>query len=297
MSTENDQDPIDIFRGLLGEGEDVGKDLADQGRARTQKGQELIDFSRSARKVLDSIPANHPVTGIEDAIEDWRFYITSARDERDNYSLSGLELLSSASGTANIYSSDLFNDVGKTIPQEFKPKFSDAAQEYNSLIDRAANRHEAVDLFRSLGLDKSFHGRRSALEQFEVAYDAMEKPVTGATDPAQTSLLPIREAIETALDHLLYLRPNRVNIGDVEGKNKDWRKIIAISADLKKGNIPDQIVQSWARDWSNLKDDLSYAKIDPLDRSEWARLLNKATLFVISFFSGLDPEKLRDGSA
>jgi len=69
-----------------------------------------------------------------------------------------------------------------------------------------------------------------------------------------------------------------------------WRR-------TKKDDVPDEMVDSWARDWTNLKDELSSAKVDPLDRSEWSRLLNKATLFVKSFLSGLDPSKIGDKSA
>jgi hypothetical protein len=161
------------------------------------------------------------------------------------------------------------------------------------VFQRSSEKEAAIELLRSFRLDEPFRGRRSAVEQFETAYDAINRPVTGSTDPAQTSLIPMREAIETALDHLLHMRPIRTNIGNVQGQNKDWRKIVAIAIQLKKDEIPESIFQSWARDWSNLKSQLlSPAKTERIDRAEWGRRISKATRFVIAFLSGLDAGKI-----
>jgi hypothetical protein len=116
MGKDAQVDPIDELKTILQEGEEIGQDLADQGRERTEKGQELADHSRTARNVLENMPPGQSIPGMEEAIEDWRYYVIRSRQERDNYSPLGIEVMTSASGTANIYSSELFHGIYLGVP-------------------------------------------------------------------------------------------------------------------------------------------------------------------------------------
>lgn len=292
MQDEN-QDPLEEFKNILDEGEEIGEDIAEQGRERTEIGQELSDKARTTRQVLDEIPDIISVTVSEDAIEDWRTQVSIHRQERDNYNPNSVGLLSTTSSTATFSSHGFFDDVSKSLPHEYKQRFDSALAIYQEQLGKSADKYKALLLIDQFGLDKSFHNRRSVRDQFETSYDAINRPVTGKFDPANTSLIPMREAIETMIDHLLYLRPDRSNIKDSKGPNKDWRKVTAIAAQLKKDNLPESQPQSWAEEWIELKRTmLSPGKTEQINRDEWLKRINLATIFIIGFLSGLDPEKL-----
>jgi hypothetical protein len=188
----------------------------------------------------------------------------------------------------------MFDKTIPTLPKSIRLEVAPALEGFNDVIKKSANKTEALQLMHTLNLDKPFLNRRSSAEQFETAYDAMNKPVTGKFEPANTSLIPMREAIETALDQLLNQRPNKTNIPDVENQNKDWRKINAIAEQLKQDSIPDSQISYWAGEWTTLKKNLlSPAKTERIDRDEWAKRINRSTIFLIGFLSGLDSTKLR----
>jgi hypothetical protein len=292
MENNKNDEPLDELRRILDEGEETGQDIANQGRERTEFGQRIVDQSKITRKAIDKIPPGHPLPGIEDVIGDWQIFVDSAKMNKDSYESPNPYLTTTTSGTASFSSSDFLENIEPTIPDDDITGFRVVFSEYQEFTSNKIKKNEAIELLELFGLDKPFHDRRSALEQFNIAYKSLERPVTGDIDPANTSLIPMRECIETALDHLLYIRPERSNIGDVPGRNKDWRKIIAISEQLKRDEINEDLIHSWARDWTNLKDQLSSAKIDPLNRTQWSQLIQKATLFIINLLSGLDENKI-----
>jgi hypothetical protein len=293
MQDEN-QDPLDEFKNILDEGEEICEDITEQGRKRTEFAQELSDMARTTRQVLDEIPDGNSGTGIEDAIEDWRTHVSVIRQERDNYNPYYVPISSSTGSTGTISTNGFFDDVSKNLPHEYKQRFDSALDIYHKQLGKSANKNMALSLIDQFGLDKSFQNRVSVRDQFETSYDAINRPVTGKFDPANTSLIPMREAIGTMIDHLLYLRPDRSNIKESKGLNKDWRKVIAIADQLKRDDLPEYQPQSWAEEWSNLKNKkLSPGKTERIDRDEWFTRIHLATIFIIGFLSGLDSKKIR----
>jgi hypothetical protein len=99
----------------------------------------------------------------------------------------------------------------------------------------------------------------------------------------------MREAIEASLDELLRLRPVQQ-----AGGHGNRNKINAICAQLKEDSVSDLVVQEWGDQWHDINDkDLSSSKRQNITREEWSRRLNRATLFIYSFLSGLDSSTLR----
>ena len=290
----NRRDPRHELEDLLKDGEALGREMAEEGRRQTESGQNLADLSRTARNVLTNIPNDVLLYGVEDAVENWWLHIDSARAERDKQRSFDFAVYNSTSGSATISTIELFDNTIPTLPESIRENVYPSLIGFNQVVTRSADKEKVLKLMRDLGLDRPYHDRRSAAEQFETAYDAMSKPVAGNVDPAGTSLIPMREAIETAIDHLLDKRPARTNLPAVKGQNKDWRKVHAIAEQLKKDSIPDSQVASWAQEWSTLKDrSLSPAKTEPVHRDEWARRINTATIFLNGFLSGIDTTKLR----
>ncbi|MGA2111759.1 MAG: hypothetical protein ABSG98_06365 [Anaerolineales bacterium] len=284
----------DELEHILDDAERVGKDLAEQGRTRTEKGTVMSDLASTFRAVLDQVPQSVTLTGLEDPIEDWRAYLEAGRKERDRMAGHEYGAITSASGTATLSSAHSMMTFVCLVPQSARPLAEEAVQSFNAVLARTASKEKVVELMKAFGLDKSHHGRISAIRQFITAYDALQRPVSGDFDPASTSIIPMREAIETTIDHLLDLRPTRSNLVAAEGQNKDWRKVAAIADQLRKDFVTPEQIQSWARDWCFLKrSTLSPSKTEPINRSTWERRINEATIFLASLMSGLDPAKLR----
>ena len=90
------------------------------------------------------------------------------------------------------------------------------------------------------------------------------------------------------------MRPESLSYKDLDGENKDWRKVIAISDQLIKDDLPKNQPQAWASEWVDLKNHkLSPVKTKAINREEWFKRIYISTVFIIGFLSGLDPQKLK----
>jgi hypothetical protein len=174
-------------------------------------------------------------------------------------------------------------------PFSADPSFNNAWGHYIEVTNRPALKDDVVNLILAFHLDTASGGKQSTYELFQIAHSAFEAPVTRG-DPAITSLIPMREAVESAIDELVRLRPHQEPTG-----SSYPRKILSIGAQLKKDIVSDLVIQQWADQWHDISDrDLSVSKRHQMTREEWNRKLNRATQFLHSFLTGLDPTKLRN---
>jgi hypothetical protein len=195
----------------------------------------------------------------------------------------------SASGTVSLSSTTITGIFSpKITPYSVDPDFQAAWIHYIDVANRPTLKAEVISLIRALHLDIAPTGKKSTLELFQTAHQAFEAPISKG-NPVITSLVPMREAVESSLDELLKLRPKQESTGASHSK-----KILSIGAQLKKDFISDVVVQEWADQWHDISDkDLSASKRYQMTRDEWSRKLNRATQFFHSFLTGLDPTKTR----
>lgn len=193
------------------------------------------------------------------------------------------------SGTASLTSVTISGILSRDIiPFSADPSFRDAWVHFTEVTNRPTLKDEVINLIRTFHLDIAPPAKKSPLELFQIAHRAFEFPVS-QSNPVITSLLPMREAVESALDELLRLRPRQEVTGSSYSK-----KILSIGTQLKKGIISDVVVQEWTDQWHDISDkDLSASKRYQMTREEWSRKLNRATQFLFSFLIGIDPSKLR----
>ena len=301
---EKDQEELDeanhreAWKKILNDAEEVGSEVAAEGRKFTEEGQRASDLARKTKAVLDAYPNDRPFPNIEDGIEDWSKYRRESRKMRDQLDAISFTGTVTSASTAAVFSSDSFEGIRfltETPSNEYSPLVF-AIEDYHRYVGTQADQQRLFSKMSEFRLDVSMPGRRSALDQIRTAFDAMRRTVqdSGTIDtPANTSLIPMREGIETALDHLLELRPNRTNINRALGPNQPWRKVVAVAEQLKKVEIDEAQVSAWARDWVNLKNkDLSPAKNDVPGRDEWIRRINRATVYFEGLLDGLDPMKI-----
>lgn len=160
---------------------------------------------------------------------------------------------------------------------------------YEAHASRPELKDSVMELLAQFGFnDPQYPGEKSPLEQFTIAHEAFNRPVT-PSDPASTSLIPLRECIHSVLDGLMQARPNP----ELTGSNQR-KKMISIGKQLKRDSLPDEVVPEWADEWHDLnRGDLSGAKRKDIPRQEWQRRLIRGTLFLHSLLKGLDSTKLK----
>ena len=194
----------------------------------------------------------------------------------------------SVSGSASITTatiSGVFSgDINSISPE---PSFHAALSHFNQVITRPTLRDEVISLLRIFHLDVASPGKKSPLELFQTAHLAFDTPIS-QSNPVITSLVPMREAVESVIDELIRRRPYQEATGASHRK-----KIQSIAAQLKKDATSEVVVQEWVDQWHDISDkDLSASKRNQMTREDWSRKLNRATLFLHSFLIGLDPSKL-----
>jgi hypothetical protein len=213
-----------------------------------------------------------------------------SRQTNENHSLlqTAYSSTDSTSGTVSLTSTALSGIFSqKTDFFSKNPDINNAWEPFTGYTKRPALKSKVIILLQMFHLDKSPTGKKSSLELFQIAHQAYEAPISNNI-PVITSLVPMREAVESALDALLKLRPIQEPTGSSHS-----RKIESIGAQLKKDNISDRIIQEWANQWHDISDrDLSASKRYQMTRDEWGRKLNRATEFFYSFLTGLDSSKL-----
>lgn len=274
--------------------EKQGNEIAEGGRKITEYGQKLADLSRVTYEFITPIPLEIPILGISDALKNWK------AQEKENKSMLidaktfQVSPVQSTTGSA-IYSSTAMIDLTfESFDDSQRKRSENNYKEFYAVVERTVNKENVIKLLNKLGLDRKCDYKNS-LENFIIAHDSLEKTVTGEVDPAITSLIPMRESINTAIDDLLKMRPRRDNIPLIQGLNKEQRKIRVIAEQLKYDDIDDAQIRNWTDEYKDLNDRLlSPSKNSYIDRDEWIRSINKATIFLESFLSGIDPEKLRN---
>ncbi len=193
------------------------------------------------------------------------------------------------SGTASLTSVTASGILYEQMtPFSCDPDFNSALDRFIEVTTRPTLKDDVIHLIKTFHLDIAPAGKKSTLELFQTAHLAFDVPVSQG-EPAITSLIPMREAINSAIDQLLRLRPIQEKTG-----SSDRKKILSIGTQLKKSIIDDVVIQQWADQWHDINDnDLSGSKRHQMTREEWRHRLFRATQFLYSFLSGLDPEKLR----
>jgi hypothetical protein len=168
-----------------------------------------------------------------------------------------------------------------------EPSFKDHWVLFEEFASRPSLKNEVVQLFSDFGFDvPQAPGEKSPLEQFEIADTSFQNPVTEG-NPVSTSLLPMRECIDTVVASLMRMRPHQ------EPAQGHRNKTISIGIQLKKTSLPQTIVEELADQWHSLHDDLSGSKKKNITRGDWLARLNGGTLFLHGLLNGLDMSKLR----
>ena len=281
-----DDSPEKALQNELEQAEELGKAIAEQGRGITHIGQRLVDQAKATREVAQFLPAEYDR---EQFIDDWHHVnrTSSIALEQLFLNVGLMTTTSSSADIAYVNSTSAFTE-GNLLPQnpaDKRPYIIAAINNFDFVFVQADIKNECLSIIISLQLDISVPGKKKPSELFEIAHRAYQQPLIDS-DPVATSLIPMRECIQTIIDELLRRRPTQ------EKSSRQYDKIFSIGTQLKGAGVDASQVHTWACQWEEINDELSASKRAALTREEWARHLRRATAFLNGLLKGLDPSKV-----
>jgi hypothetical protein len=161
-----------------------------------------------------------------------------------------------------------------------------AAINLGNVIDRLTEKSKALELLYEFGLSTAAPGKKCPAELLEVACAAFENPVTQGSS-ASTSLLPMRDCINSTVAALLKRRPKQ----NPAKSKRD--KILSIAEQTARFGITDWAVESIADRYKKLCVELSSSKQEDVPREEWMVILRRAMVLLIEFLQSIDQTKMK----
>lgn len=289
-----------LLRGLI-EGHDT---IADAHREGLRDSVFQSNLFRAELDLLENVPPGHPVPGTEDAISRLETALSFTRDRADAVTAITTASTVSTSGSAAFADSDYLSDDDfiNSLPGENRITYRESLKDYYQVLHSGDRRENVEKLIGKLGLDSrmSFNGeeRMSVAENFRTACEAYEKPVYQTEEddsPAQTILLPLRSAIDDAIERLYQRRPKNTPLDKPPNQDTQKAKIISIGEQLRYDSVPIPTIREIAEDWPKRvkKKLLTRSKGDPITEEEMRNRFLKVLLFFETFLSAIDPTKLR----
>ena len=249
--------------------------------------QQLIDLSNAGMAVIQYPTPNN--VDWQAAIDTWQRANGQADDILHGLSAISISGLNSTVSGLNFTMSQFTTSHGLylSLPPRQQTAAISAQDNLDQTIDQSIRKDDIIALMRQFGLNIESAGKKTAIEQFEIAWVAYEAPLTQSF-PVNTSLIPMWEALEITIQELMRCRPTQKPV-----KNQQ-SKILSIGAQLAQRGISQSDIQSWALQWNKLTNDLSGSKQANISRNEWRDLLRRAALFLQELLQGLGQTKLRE---
>lgn len=287
MDVSEETNSEDELKSELNEADVIGKELVSQGRLYMREGQWILDIARATRDIVEYAPQ---LLNQKSQTDLWREINKSGKISLQKQSEANISLLiASSTATTSSASVDLSTDsVERIVPHlacDQQEHAKEAINNFHVLTSRSEIKDEVVSLICFFGFDKSVPGKRSSLEQFITAFQAFENPVSDS-NPVMTSLIPMRQSIESIISELLRRRITQEKTGS------NHSKFLSFGLQLKRNELSENVVSEWASQWDKLVDELSDTKQCEMMREEWGHRLQRATLFISGLLKGLDPSKV-----
>lgn len=277
----------DELLNLIKESGNKGRSMIKYGSKIVEYGQYVADFADASESVVSNVTTS---TNIDidwnSKIEKWRFFNQDL--DRQDVTYTTTTFPSSSASTVASCMLDFVNPVHfpALVSLGKEAEAQKAAINLGSVIDKLADKRTALKLLHEFGLSTTTPERKSPTELLETACAVFEKPAMPGV-AASTSLLPMRECIDSTIAALLRRRPNQEKAGS------HGEKICSIGKQLARSEIPKEVIDSMADRWQKLQNDLSGSKQKDISREEWRATLREAMLLLIEFLQSLDQTKMK----
>ena len=280
------QEPKDELERLIRESKTKSKKIVKKSSDLVQFGQHMTDLANASEKVMKYLP--HSGIDWKPKIGSWSY----ANQQQDAILASMMPIsmpTATTSGTVTAYSMTDFATADKVlgfVPLERQGEARVAVEQLSHVIDRLSVKDKVLSLLHEYGLSSAAPGEKSPAELFQTAHAAFEKPVM-ERDPAATSLIPMRECVNGTIAALLRRRPRQ------EPAKSQRDKILSICGQLAGSGVSQWAIESLARRWESLVDELSGSKKRDYSREDWAHCLRRASLFLLELLESLDPSRMK----
>jgi len=281
-----DEEPKEELQRIIRESGRKSREIVNRFRDYVQWGQYMTDLSDASNKVVEYMSAS----GINwnRTIESWRY-----ANKQQDYMLNKMDEMPvsplTSSGSTAAYAMDYFANpdyIISFVADDKQEEARNASIQLSQVIDRFADKEKVLILLKRHGLSSSTQGQKSPVELFETAWAAFEKPVKQDAS-ADTSLIPMRECINSTIAEMLRRRPGQ------EPAKSQRDKIISICKQLAGEDVSKWAIENMTAQWENLLDELSGSKQKTYSREKWRDCLRRASLFLMEFLESLDPSKMK----
>jgi hypothetical protein len=281
-------DPKDDLLYEIKKSKEIGDSLINKAKGLETEAHFIKDLAEASEWAVTYVSsANNANLDFNSQIQSYRKQ--NRRLEKLNANIS-LPDIFAVSSSANAVASTMVTFADPTqLANLATPKQEEAqkaAINLGQVIDRLAEKPNVLELLNKFGLSNNQEGLKSPCELFAIACAAFETPLT-PSNPISTSLIPMRECMNSTLAILLRRRPTQ----EKAGSHKD--KIISICKQAAYSSIEYSDIENIAERWEVLSDKLSRSKQGDISRAEWRAIMRKAMLLLIGLLKILDQTKMR----
>ncbi len=280
------KDPRDELLNLIKESGNKGRSMVKHGSKIVEHGQHIADLADASESAVSCVASSNIDIDWNSKIKKWG-YLNQDLDRQDATYITTTFALPSASTAASCML-DFVSPVhfASLVSPGKEAEAQIAAINLGNVIDKLADKTTALKLLHEFGLSTTSPGRKSPTELLEAACAAFEKPAIPGV-AASTSLIPLRECIDSTITALIPRRPKQ----EKAGSHGD--KIRSIGKQTARSEIPKGVIDSMADRWQKLSNDLSGSKQKDISREEWRATLREAMLLLIEFLQSLDQTKMK----
>jgi hypothetical protein len=280
------KDPKDDLLNLIKESRNKSRFVVKRASEIGEYSQYVNDLADASERAISCV--SYTNIDWQPQIRSWR-YLNQHLDgiSRDIGQIS-IDVASSSASTATSCMLDFVNPdhFAQFASPDREMEARTAAINLGNVIDRLAEKSKALELLHEFGLSTTAPGRKSPPELLEAACAAFERPVTQGS-AASTSLIPMRECINSTVAALLQRRPKQ------EPAKSHRDKILSIGSQTAHSGITDWAIELMADRWEKLSKELSSSKQKDVPREEWMAIMRRAMVLLIEFLQSLDQTKMK----
>ena len=274
---------LEILRQATGEAtkaEKMGREIV--GSARFS-----LDLAAGMRQTIEVLPSDDSLPQGH-----WDRYIGTWQDLKNsavsvNSTGTAAQSLSANVAAIGLTVSSLATDLHSfLLPEPLQKTVKEATETIFHIVDRNHSSYDIVADMKRLQLDTRGGNASTAIELFEQAKAAFERPTFGEGSPIGI-LIALRESIDAVLEQLITLRPFQ------EAAKKDVDKVISIGRHCARAGFSLDYFTRLRDDVHKLRDDLSGGKQQAVSRDEMMNLFRRTSLFLKAFLASIDETKLR----
>jgi hypothetical protein len=247
----------------------------------TREANQAAHFSGEAARAEHDVVACTPAENLPEQEVRYRLQVWGGwKDEAVKYGEQVVAFSADFVATSYAVTSSSNTVIFSSEWSSLTPEVQSAQARMVRVWDRIPLVEKARAEMQRLGLDRPRPASRSAL-------DLLNEAALSFGGGATAVLIPVREAINTAVEQLLLRRPVREPAGGHYGK------VVSLGKQCARPNLALSQIENLGRDQEQLIRELSEAKDKSLSHREVSDLFHRAVFHLDALLGGLDENRLK----